>query len=164
VTVSCAPEELLLENQLCFALYAASKAMTQAYRPFLEPLGITYPQYLVFLVLWEEDNISLKRLGERLLLDSGTLTPLIKRLEKEGFVSRQRAKDDERELRLQLTQKGQDLKNAALSVPQGMMCMNEIPVADLERLRGELKALLQQLLRGMNQKKKSQRRSSPETD
>ena len=139
------PSHLLLDNQLCFALYAASKAMIQAYRPHLEPLGITYPQYLVFLVLWEEEGITLKHLGERLSLDSGTLTPLIKRLEKEGFVTRERSLKDERAIQIKLTSKGHKLRNKAVNIPQKMLCQVQLEIPILEKLRSDLKTLLKML-------------------
>lgn len=141
----CPNEDQRLDNQLCFALYAASKAMTQAYRGFLEPFGITYPQYLVFMVLWEQDGIPLKRLGERLYLDSGTLTPLVKRLEKEGFLTRDRAKEDEREIRVRLSSKGRKLQQKMAAVPGAMLCQAKVDMADIERLRGDLKWILQKL-------------------
>ncbi len=139
------PSHLLLDNQLCFALYAASKAMIQAYRPHLEPLGITYPQYLVFMVLWEEEGITLKHLGERLSLDSGTLTPLIKRLEKEGFVTRERSTKDERAIQIRLTQKGHKLRNKASFIPQKMLCQVNLDIPLLEKMRADLKTLLKML-------------------
>src|SRR5512141_147840 len=96
-------DPLHLEDQLCFALYNASRALTRAYAPLLAPLGVTYPQYLVLLVLWERDGLPVKELGERLTLDSGTLTPLLKRLEHQGLVERRRGEDDERIVRIHLT-------------------------------------------------------------
>ncbi len=139
------PSHLLLDNQLCFALYAASKAMIQAYRPYLEPIGITYPQYLVFMVLWEEEGITLKHLGERLSLDSGTLTPLIKRLEKEGFVTRERSTKDERAIQIRLTSKGHKLKSKAIHIPSKMLCHLNTDIPMLEQLRSDLKSLLKLL-------------------
>jgi DNA-binding MarR family transcriptional regulator len=145
MTDMCPNEDQLLDNQLCFALYATSKAMTQAYRGYLDPLGITYPQYLVFMVLWEQDGIPLKRLGERLYLDSGTLTPLVKRLEKEGFLTRDRAKEDEREIRVKLTAKGRKLQQKAADIPDTMRCAAGVSVEEITRLREEVKLLLQKL-------------------
>lgn len=109
--------QLQLDAQLCFALYAASRAMTQAYQPLLLPLGLTYPQYLAMLVLWETDGISVKQLGARLQLDSGTLTPLLKRLEGSGLLQRCRSSDDERSVRLQLTPAGMALEALAADIP-----------------------------------------------
>ena len=102
-----------LDNQLCFALYSSSLAMTKLYKPLLAELGLTYPQYLVMLVLWEEDALMVSALGDKLFLDSGTLTPLLKRLETAGFVSRQRAADDERRVLVTLTPTGHQLKKQA---------------------------------------------------
>lgn len=113
---------LRLDNQLCFALYRASRALTRAYTPLLEPLGLTYPQYLVLLVLWEEDDLTVSALGERLSLDSGTLTPLLKRLEVQGSIARHRDSTDERVVRIQLTQAGKNLKSQARHVPPAIAC------------------------------------------
>ena len=109
---------LRLDAQLCFLLYAATRAVTQAYVPLLAPLGLTYPQYLVMLVLWEEDGVPLGRIGERLQLDSGTLTPLIKRMEAAGLVVRERSREDERVLNVSLTEAGRRLRARAAGVPQ----------------------------------------------
>jgi DNA-binding MarR family transcriptional regulator len=106
-----------LEDNLCFALYTASRAFTRAYQPLLGPLGLTYPQYIAMLVLWENDEVSVSELGERLALDSGTLTPLLKRLEEAGFVARHRDRDDERVLRIVLTASGRALREKAKRVP-----------------------------------------------
>src|SRR3954470_3587338 len=105
---------LLLDNQLCFALYSASLAMTKLYKPLLEDLGLTYPQYLVMLVLWERDGLMVSELGERLFLDSGTLTPLLKRLEAAGLIARIRAVEDERRVHISLTAAGRKLKARAM--------------------------------------------------
>lgn len=113
---------LRLDRQLCFALHAASRAMTQAYQPLLAPLGLTYPQYLVLLVLWEEDGLLVKAIGERLDLDSGTLTPLLKRLEAAGRVVRERQADDQRQVRIRLTQTGRELEIRAAAVPRELAC------------------------------------------
>jgi DNA-binding MarR family transcriptional regulator len=138
-------EDLKLDKQLCFALYAASKAMTQAYRPILNELGLTYPQYLVFLVLWEEDGISLKALGKKLYLDSGTLTPLLKRLEKNGFIERKRFERDEREIRICLTEQGRELKNKAERVPERMVCDLSLDREKAGKLREQVRELLEHL-------------------
>ncbi len=113
---------LRLDDQLCFALYAASRALTRAYAPLLEPLGITYPQYLVLLVLWEEDGITMKKLGERLELDSGTLTPLLKRLEQQRLVKRTRNDKDERVVDVRLTAAGRGLRARARGIPTMLAC------------------------------------------
>ena len=107
------PDPLLLEQQLCFSLYAASREISKTYREKLEPLGLTYPQFLVLLVLWEKDNVSISEIGDRLLLDSGTLTPLLKRLEALGHVKRQRGTADEREVLVRLTKSGLALRDGA---------------------------------------------------
>jgi DNA-binding MarR family transcriptional regulator len=108
---------LQLDRQLCFALYSTSLAMTKLYKPLLEPLGLTYPQYLALLVLWERDGLGVSELGERLYLDSGTLTPLLKRMEAAGWLQRERAADDERRVVVSLTAAGRALKKQARSVP-----------------------------------------------
>ncbi len=138
-------ELLKLDNQLCFALYSTSHALTKAYAPLLERLGLTYPQYLAMLVLWESDGRTVKELGERLRLDSGTLTPLLKRLESAGLVRRERDKRDERQVRIQLTEAGIALKAEAGAVPHGIACAMGLPLdriialkAELERLRAAL--------------------------
>ncbi|MCA3187400.1 MAG: MarR family transcriptional regulator, partial [Cupriavidus sp.] len=109
---------LQLDQQLCFALYSTSLAMTKVYKPILGELGLTYPQYLVMLVLWEHDEVSVSELGGRLTLDSGTLTPLLKRLEAAGFVRRSRDAGDERRVLVSLTDAGRDLRNAAAGIPE----------------------------------------------
>lgn len=125
---------LILERQLCFALYSASQAMTRLYRPMLKPMGLTYPQYLVMMVLWQEDDITLSTMGERLLLDSGTLTPLLKRLERDGFVQRQRDSNDERKVRITLTSEGRALRNRAQSVPQAAALKTGHALTELDDL------------------------------
>jgi DNA-binding MarR family transcriptional regulator len=108
---------LALENQVCFALYSASRAVTAAYRPLLAPLGVTYPQYLVLLVLWEHGTRSVRELGEALHLDSGTLSPLLKRMEASDLIARRRATEDERQVLIDLTQAGLALRERAAEVP-----------------------------------------------
>lgn len=120
--MSNSPQQLRLENQLCFALYSAANAMIRAYRPWLEQLDLTYPQYLALLVLWQEDGVSVKQLGEQLHLDSGTLTPLLKRLEAKGLVTRGRRENDERVRVLVLTAAGQALRQQAAEIPEAMRC------------------------------------------
>ncbi|WP_051814167.1 MarR family winged helix-turn-helix transcriptional regulator [Kitasatospora sp. MBT63] len=110
----------LVDDQLCFALYAASRAVTARYRPLLEPLGLTYPQYLVLLVLWQDDTVPIKDIGAALQLDYGTLTPLIKRLESAGLVRRERRPDDERTVLVSLTGQGRDLHTRARGIPAAM--------------------------------------------
>lgn len=132
---------LRLENQLCFALYAASRAVIQAYQPLLAPLGLTYPQYLVLLVLWEGEEPLVKELGERLDLDSGTLTPVLKRLEAGGLVRRERQQADQRKVRIRLTPRGRALKAKAEKIPPTLACRYGARSAEsvnplLETLRG----------------------------
>ncbi len=147
-------DPLLVDEQLCFALYNASRALTRAYGPLLEPLGLTYPQYLALLVLWERDGVAVKHIGERLALDSGTLTPLLKRLEQQGLVERRRAEDDERVVRIYLTSAGRALRLKARKVPMELACRagydvaNEHSMRHLVSLRDELRALAQQLSAG----------------
>ena len=110
-------DPLQLDSMLCFAVYAAGHAFTRFYKPRLDAIGLTYPQYLVFLVLWEQDGLTVKALGEKLFLDSGTITPLVKRIEARGLVRRQRDDEDERQVRIFLTPDGRALRAKALSVP-----------------------------------------------
>ncbi len=143
--------QLKLDNQVCFAVYAASRAMTLAYRPLLEKLGLTYPQYLVMLVLWEKDGIRVGDLGARLYLDSGTLTPLLKRLQAAGLVTRVRRQGDEREVEIGLTRAGRALRHKAASVPKGILCKADGAGVDWRELRSDLKkviAALQASLKG----------------
>src|SRR3954466_4826409 len=109
-------DPLLLSNQICFAVYSTAHAFNRVYKPLLDALGLTYPQYLVMLVLWERDDVPVKEIGERLLLDSGTLTPLLKRLEAAGLIKRTRSKHDERQILIALTSQGQALRDKAKMV------------------------------------------------
>jgi DNA-binding MarR family transcriptional regulator len=136
---------LHLDQQLCFALYAASLAMTKLYKPLLEPLGLTYPQYLVMLVLWQGDGVTVSHLGERLALDSGTLTPLLKRLETSGLLQRLRDSADERRVLLQLTAAGRALKTRARSVPQAVACASGCQLDELQQLTTRLQTLRSQI-------------------
>jgi len=123
-----------IDSQLCFALYSASRAMTAAYRPILTELNLTYPQYLVLLVLWEDGPVTVRRLGERLQLDSGTLSPLLKRLEANGFVRRERSRADERLVEVTLTPAGRRLEESAQCIPAELFSatgMSERQAADL---------------------------------
>jgi MarR family transcriptional regulator, organic hydroperoxide resistance regulator len=135
-------EELKLTNQLCFDLYAAQRAVTKAYRPLLDPLGLTYPQYLVLLVLWEHGSQSVTTLGQALQLDSGTLSPLLKRLESAGLIRRQRRPDDERAVEVGLTAAGAELKERAASVPTAIACKVGLRGAERRALQAELRRLL----------------------
>jgi MarR family transcriptional regulator, organic hydroperoxide resistance regulator len=136
---------LVLDHQLCFALYATSLAMTKVYKPLLDPLGLTYPQYLVMLVLWEQDGITVGHAGERLALDSGTLTPLLKRLEAAGLVQRLRDTADERRVLLQLTPEGRALKARARRVPALVLQASGCSLGELGQLTRQLHALRQHL-------------------
>lgn len=109
---------LKLENQLCFPLYACSKEIIRKYKPYLDPLGLTYTQYITLMALWEEDNVTVKSLGEKLYLDSGTLTPLLKKMEGQNLIKRVRSADDERNVYITLTEEGHLLKDKSLSVPE----------------------------------------------
>jgi DNA-binding MarR family transcriptional regulator len=111
---------LALENQLCFPIYAAAREVVKKYKPFLDEIGLTYTQYIALMVLWEHAPMNIKSLGERLYLDSGTLTPLLKKLERDGIVTRSRSEKDERELIVALTEEGKKLREKALSIPQKM--------------------------------------------
>lgn len=140
-------EWLRLDQQLCFALYSSSLAMTKLYKPLLTPLGLTYPQYLVMLVLWEQDGVSVSQVGERLQLDSGTLTPLLKRLEQAELLERRRDPTDERRVLLQLRPAGRALRLQAQSIPRQVACAAACPVDELQSLTQRLQQLRQQLLR-----------------
>ncbi len=128
-------ELLLLDNQLCFPLYSAANAVVRAYRPLLDALDLTYPQYLVMMVLWQQNAISVKTLGEKLHLDSGTLTPLLKRLESKGLVERRRSVTDERARELWLTERGTALREQALAVPKSMVCKFDLDIDELVMLK-----------------------------
>ena len=142
---TAARDLLALDNQLCFALYAASGLVTRAYRPLLEPLGLTYPQYLAMLVLWEQAPRTVKALGEALDLDSGTLTPLLKRLEGAGYVTRTRDADDERRVQIALTPAGEALKTKAAEVPAALACRLNLPVEEIVALRATLQDLARRM-------------------
>ena len=136
---------LRLDNQLCFALYSTSLAMTRLYKPLLDALGITYPQYLVLLVLWERDGLSVSELGHRLFLDSGTLTPLLKRMQAAGLVTRQRALDDERRVHIALTEASHLLKTRAAQIPGCILNAAQCPVPELVALTRQMQALRERL-------------------
>jgi len=137
--------QLLLKNQVCFSLYSASNAMIRAYRPLLSTLDLTYPQYLAMMVIWEKNGINVKDLGHDLHLDSGTLTPLLKRLESKGIVTRERSKEDERIRLVFLTKQGIELKNKALSVPNGIFCKSQLQLEELQQLKATCEKLLANL-------------------
>ncbi|MDH1261446.1 MarR family transcriptional regulator [Pseudomonas sp. GD03944] len=142
---------LLLDNQLCFKLYAASRTVIRGYKPMLDRLNLTYPQYLVMLVLWEWQGAlpaqpTVKALGERLLLDSGTLTPLLKRLEQLGFLLRTRSRSDEREVHLGLTEAGQALREQVLPLKNQLLCEQGVSADELAALRDQVGALLDRFI------------------
>lgn len=135
-----------IRKQLCFAVYSASHAFTRAYRALLEPLGLTYPQYLVMLTLWEKNSMRVKEIGANLFLDSGTLTPLLKRLEALGFVTRVRDAGDERQVTITLTPAGVELERKAVAIPNDLQCMTHLDaqgVDDLVERISKLRASLQ---------------------
>ena len=132
---------LKLDNQLCFTLYSASLAMNKVYRKLLAPLGLTYPQYLVMLVLWERDELTVSEIGERLFLDSATLTPLLKRLEVSGLLTRTRSASDERQVVIALSRSGKALKTRAAQVPEGVFCAAALGVDRLGQIKSQLESL-----------------------
>lgn len=133
---------LRLDNQLCFALYACSKEVISLYKPYLTPYGLTYTQYITLLVLWEQDSLSVSELGNKLLLDSGTLTPLLKKLEKSQLIERIRNKDDERSVTVFLTERGKMLREKFVDLPQKMFCNSGITVDEAVKLKVMLNQLL----------------------
>jgi DNA-binding MarR family transcriptional regulator len=146
VSANVVNQLLELDNQICFALHSTARQIVRAYRPALEGLGLTHPQYLVMLVLWgwardREPRPTVKALGDRLMLDSGTLTPLLKRLEGRGLLKRTRSKTDEREVLVQLTSSGAALKKRAARVPMSLLKQSPLPLRELTELRDGLKRL-----------------------
>ncbi|GAC1045441.1 MarR family winged helix-turn-helix transcriptional regulator [Rhizobium sp. No.120] len=138
---AAADDELKLDNQLCFALYATVHSYNKIYKPLLDPMELTYPQYLVMLVLWQRDDLTVKELGQRLLLDSSTLTPLLKRLETAGRVRRTRDLEDERQVRITLTSEGRALKDLAAPIPQEINLATGLGAQRIASLRAELNIL-----------------------
>ena len=136
---------LQLDNQLCFALYSTSLAMTKIYKPQLDELGLTYPQYLAMLVLWEKDGLMVSELGQRLYLDSGTLTPLLKRLEASGFIARIRAVEDERRVHITLTSSGRKLKAKAARIPACILSASQCSISEISDLTRLVQSLRQHL-------------------
>ena len=136
------PEELRLDNQLCFPLYAASRLITRLYKDRLEPLGITYPQYVVMMILWEDAPCAVKDVGRRAILNTNTLTPLLKRLEEQGYIRRQRDGSDERVVKIHLTDAGLALRDRCACVPWELLQSCDVPMDKVD----ELKALLDELL------------------
>ncbi|WP_407115836.1 MarR family winged helix-turn-helix transcriptional regulator [Bradyrhizobium sp. LMG 9283] len=142
---SAADAPLRLDNQICFAVYSAAHAFNRVYKPLLDRLGLTYPQYLVMLVLWERDDVPVKEIGEKLFLDSGTLTPLLKRLEAAHLVKRTRSSEDERQVLIALTPQGHALKDKARSVPQSILAATDCSVSELIAMKDEIVALRDRL-------------------
>src|SRR4051794_7642133 len=142
---SAADFPLRLDNQICFAVYSTAHAFNRVYKPLLDKLGLTYPQYLVMLVLWERDGVPVKDIGERLFLDSGTLTPLLKRLEAAELIKRTRSTEDERQVKIALTPKGHALRERARAVPQAILANSACPVGELLTMKNELVALRNRL-------------------
>lgn len=138
---------LALDNQLCFALYSTNLALHKVYRKLLRQLDLTYPQYLVMLVLWENDGLTVSQIGERLFLDSATLTPLLKRLESAGLVTRTRAADDERQVVVELTTQGRALKTKARAVPESLFCATGCTVDELVAIKSRIEKLRDNLMR-----------------
>ena len=136
---------LQLDNQLCFALYSTSLAMTKIYKPMLDELDLTYPQYLAMLVLWEKDGLMVSELGQRLYLDSGTLTPLLKRLEAAGFITRIRAVEDERRVHITLTSSGRKLKAKAAKIPACILSASQCSISEISDLTRQVQSLRQHL-------------------
>ena len=135
-------EAMKLDRQLCFPLYAAARNVTGLYTPWLKPLGLTYTQYLVFLVLWETDGISVSEIGEKLMLDNGTLSPLLKKLEKAGTIERCRCREDDRVVEVRLTDKGRALQESARDIPQKVAGCIDLPVEKAQQLYSLLYELL----------------------
>ena len=134
-------ESLMLDNQLCFALHSTSLLMTKVYKPLLQALGLTYPQYLAMMVLWEEDGLTVGEISSRLLTDPGSLTPLLKRLEAEGLLSRTRSREDERVVVVELTEAGRALQDKAMGIPQCILGASGLQLDQLRKLQADLIAL-----------------------
>lgn len=138
-------DQLLLSNQICFPVYSVSRLLTKAYKPYLEKLGITYPQYLVLMVLWENDKVSVNQITEKLLLNTNTLSPLLKRMEKSDLIHRTRSKEDERIVIIALSDKGKELKTKALPIPDKLfneIVADKIEVDDMLKLKDTLCELI----------------------
>ncbi len=138
-------EMLRLDNQLCFALYVCSKEIIKKYKPILEPLGLTYTGYITMLALWEEDGLTVKDLGNKLYLDSGTLTPLLKKLEAQDYITRIRSSNDERNVVITLTDKGQNLKSQAIQVPHDLICSVKFDMDTITNTLGSLHGIMELL-------------------
>ena len=141
-------EAMKLANQLCFPLYAAARNVTGLYTPWLKPLGLTYTQYIVFLVLWEKDGVSVTEIGEKLMLDNGTLSPLLKKMEQAGYVERRRSREDDRVIEITLTEKGRALQEKAKDVPGRVAGCIDLPPEKAQMLY----TLLYELLRNRKER------------
>lgn len=138
-------EQLKLENQLCFPVYAASRLITREYQPYLEALGITYPQYLVFMILWETDGMPVNDIAKKLILNTNTVTPLLKRMEQQGWLKRERAKEDERKVLVYLTPKGNKMQEEASQIPEqlaGKLLDGPLGIPDLIQLKEQLETVI----------------------
>jgi MarR family transcriptional regulator, organic hydroperoxide resistance regulator len=143
-------EQLKLENQLCFPVYAASRLIIREYQPYLDNLGITYPKYLVLMVLWETDNISVNGISQKLILNTNTVTPLLKRMEAQGFIKRQRSASDERKVIVKLTRKGKLMQEKAASIPESLascLVSDTMKIEELGDLKDNLYKLINYLLK-----------------
>src|SRR6195952_3632674 len=140
-----AVDPLLLGNQICFAVYSTAHAFNRVYKPLLDKLGLTYPQYLVMMVLWEQDGVPVKDIGAKLFLDSGTLTPLLKRMEAADLIKRTRSAEDERQVLISLTAQGQALKEKARAVPEGILASSACSIGELSAIRDEIVGLRDRL-------------------
>ena len=134
--------QLLLQNQLCFPLYATSRMVTRLYQPFLDAIGLTYPQYLVMLVLWETDHQPVSKIGKRLFLNTNTLTPLLQKIAQKGLIVKNRSKTDERTVVISLTSSGSKLKEKAANIPEQLAMASNIPVSELEQMRSTMWKML----------------------
>ncbi len=138
-------EQLKLDNQICFPVYAASRLITREYQPYLEKLGITYPQYLVLMVLWENDGIAVNDISYKLILNTNTITPLLKRMETMGIIKRQRSNDDERKVIVNLTNQGKQLQAVASSIPEALsvsLLSGDFNIKELQELKDKLNNLI----------------------
>ena len=135
-------EAMKLANQVCFPLYAAARNVTALYTPWLKPLGLTYTQYIVFLVLWEKDGVSVSEIGEKLMLDNGTLSPLLKKLEQEGYIERRRSREDDRVVEITLTEEGRALQEKAKDIPRNVAGCLDLPKEKAQQLYALLYELL----------------------
>ena len=134
--------QLLLENQLCFPIYATSRMITRLYQPLLDVIDLTYPQYLVMLVMWEQDHLSIGQLGNKLFLNTNTLTPLVKKMEQKGLIVKRRSTSDERTVNVSLTDSGRLLKQKALDIPEKLASASNIPITELNEFRNTMWKML----------------------